>query len=143
MHLLNDLEKIDIDLLETLQTYPAKIGESIENYRFREALGYLMELSSIGNKSISKKMNLGNLPKILQKSIQNRKHLTTCLATYCQLSLFSRTFLASHGSKAPKSLRLGQILLVRTGKQDLLITGQEIQPIGLLFEKIEDKAITK
>jgi methionyl-tRNA synthetase len=67
MHLLNDLEKIDIDLFETLQAYPAKIGESIENYRFREALGYLMELPSIGNKSISKKMNLGNLPKILPK----------------------------------------------------------------------------
>jgi methionyl-tRNA synthetase len=59
------------------------------------------------------------------------------------LAFLAEPFLPFTAQKLQKALGFGQILLVRTGKQDLLITGQEIQQIGLLFEKIEDKAITK
>ena len=38
---------------------------------------------------------------------------------------------------------MGKFYWYELGKQDLLITGQEIQPLGLLFEKIEDEAIQK
>jgi methionyl-tRNA synthetase len=140
---LNDLEKIDIDLLETLQTYPAKIGESIENYRFREALSYLMELSSIGNKYFQE-----NEPWKLAKDFTKNQHrientLHLALQLTANLAFLAEPFLPFTAQKLQKALGLGKFYWYELGKQDLLITGQEIQPLGLLFEKIEDEAIQK
>ena len=140
---LNDLEKIDIELIESLQTFPKKIGESIENYRFREALSYLMELSSIGNKYFQENepWKLAKDFKTTEKRIENVLHLALQLTA--NLSFLAEPFLPFTAQKLQKALGVGKFYWNELGKQDLLISGQEIKQIGLLFEKIEDEAIQK
>ncbi|GAB4134104.1 MAG: methionine--tRNA ligase [Raineya sp.] len=140
---LNDLEKSDINLLETLTSFPNKIGESIENYRFREALSYLMELSSIGNKYFQENepWKLAKDFKTNQKRIESVLHLALQLSA--NLAFLAEPFLPFTAQKLQKALGLGKFYWNELGRQDLLITGQKIEPIGLLFEKIEDEAIQK
>jgi len=47
------LEQEDLDALETMAKLPAKIGQTIENYRFREASQQLMGLARLGNKYLA------------------------------------------------------------------------------------------
>lgn len=140
---LNDLEKSDIDLIETLATYPTKIGESIENYRFREALGYLMELSSIGNKYFQENepWKLAKDFKANEKRIENVLHLALQLTA--NLAFLAEPFLPFTAQKLQKALGVGKFYWNELGKQDLLISGQKIEQIGLLFEKMEDETIQK
>lgn len=140
---LNDLEKSDIDLLETLQSFPKKIGESIENYRFREALGFLMELSSIGNKYFQENepWKLAKDFKTNEKRIENVLHLALQLTA--NLAFLAEPFLPFTAQKLQKALGVGKFYWNELGKQDLLISGQKIEQIGLLFEKIEDETIQK
>jgi methionyl-tRNA synthetase len=140
---LNDLEKTDIDLLENLKVFPNKIGESIENYRFREALGYLMELSSIGNKYFQENepWKLAKDFKANEKRIENVLHLALQLTA--NLAFLAEPFLPFTAQKLQKALGVGKFYWNELGKQDLLISGQKIEQIGLLFEKIEDETIQK
>jgi len=140
---LNDLEKVDIDLIETLSAYPTKIGESIENYRFREALGYLMELSSVGNKYFqdNEPWKLAKDFKANEKRIENVLHLALQLTA--NLAFLAEPFLPFTAQKLQKALGVGKFYWNELGKQDLLISGQKIEQAGLLFEKIEDDTIAK
>ena len=45
-----ELTDFDKETLTTLADFPAKIGEAIENYRFREGLSFLMDFARLGNK---------------------------------------------------------------------------------------------
>ncbi len=48
------LYQIDEEVLEALKTYPDKIaGATIEKYRFREALSFVMDLARVGNKYLA------------------------------------------------------------------------------------------
>ena len=49
----NALDAYDKEVLEKLKAFPDKIGASIEKYRFREALGELMNLARLGNKYLA------------------------------------------------------------------------------------------
>ena len=49
----NSLEAYDKEVLEKLKAFPDKISASIEKYRFREALGELMNLARLGNKYLA------------------------------------------------------------------------------------------
>ncbi|MDX1902805.1 MAG: methionine--tRNA ligase [Thermonemataceae bacterium] len=140
---LNDLEKVDIDLMENLKIYPHKIGESIENYRFREALGYIMELSSVGNKYFQENepWKLAKDFKTNEKRIENILHLALQLTA--NLAFLVEPFLPFTAQKLQKALRLGKFYWNELGKEDLLISGQKIEQVGLLFEKIEDETIQK
>lgn len=140
---LNDLEKVDIDLVESLKTFPSKIGESIENYRFREALGYIMELSSIGNKYFQE-----NEPWKLAKDFEGNKArienvLHLALQLTANLAFLIEPFLPFTAQKLQKALGVGKFYWNELGNQDLLISGQKIEQAGLLFEKIEDETIQK
>ncbi|MCU0436792.1 MAG: methionine--tRNA ligase [Raineya sp.] len=140
---LNDLEKVDIDLVESLRTFPNKIGESIENYRFREALGYIMELSSIGNKYFQE-----NEPWKLAKDFEGNKArienvLHLALQLTANLAFLIEPFLPFTAQKLQKALGVGKFYWNELGNQDLLISGQKIEQTGLLFEKIEDDIVQK
>jgi methionyl-tRNA synthetase len=140
---LNDLEKVDIDLMESLRTFPNKISESIENYRFREALGYIMELSSIGNKYFQENepWKLAKDFKGNQARIENVLHLALQLTA--NLAFLMEPFLPFTAQKLQKALGVGKFYWNELGNQGLLISGQKIEQAGLLFEKIEDEIVQK
>ncbi len=51
--LLGELTEYDQQVLDELALFPDRIGQSIGQYRFREALGYLMDLARLGNKYLA------------------------------------------------------------------------------------------
>jgi methionyl-tRNA synthetase len=49
----NEFSEVDEQTLAELKAYPAVISSSIERYRFREALGELMNVARLGNKYLA------------------------------------------------------------------------------------------
>ena len=48
-----ELQAVDQEALRQLAAFPAKIGELIDNYRFRDALAEVMNLARLGNKYLA------------------------------------------------------------------------------------------
>ncbi|MGD1840293.1 MAG: methionine--tRNA ligase [Thermonemataceae bacterium] len=137
----NFLEATDKGLIEGLSAYPKKISASIEAYRFKEALGYIMELSSTGNKYLQEKAPW-LLAKDFEKNraqIENTLHLA--LQVVANFTILAQPFLPFTTEKLKKALALEKSSWQEAGKTDLLAVDQPIEKTGLLFEKIEDKTI--
>ncbi len=49
----NEFSEVDLATLAELKAYPAVISSSIERYRFREALGEMMNVARLGNKYLA------------------------------------------------------------------------------------------
>ena len=49
----NEFSEVDENTLAELKAYPAVISSSVERYRFREALGELMNVARLGNKYLA------------------------------------------------------------------------------------------
>jgi methionyl-tRNA synthetase len=49
----NEFTEVDEQTLAELKAYPAVISSSVERYRFREALGELMNVARLGNKYLA------------------------------------------------------------------------------------------
>jgi methionyl-tRNA synthetase len=137
---LGELQDIDNQLITDLQAFPSKIAESIESYRFREALGYYLDLARLGNKYLQ-----DNEPWKVIKEDKNRVatvlHLS--LQIVANLAILGEPFLPHSAEKIRKMLNLNTLTWDFGGRVDLLKTGEAIQNQGLLFEKIEDSVIDK
>ncbi len=132
--------KADIILLEEMSRFPAKIASSIELYRFREALGELMNLARLGNKYLA-----DNEPWILIKTDAVRVQTTMNLSLQitANLAVLMEPFLPFTSKKLFSMLNLNSGLKWNDAERtDLLQAGHQINPSSLLFEKIEDEAIT-
>ncbi len=133
----------DVKTIEIIATFPKKISDSLENYRFKEALGYLMELSSIGNKYLQ-----DNTPWTLAKNFEENKDrinavMNLSLQIIANLTVLMQPFLPFAAQKLKNALHLGDFFWNETGNIDMILTGQKIENLGILFDKIEDESITK
>ncbi len=131
--------KTDILLLEEISKFPAKIASSIEQYRFREALGELMNLARLGNKYLA-----DNEPWILIKTDEKRVQtiMNLSLQIVANLTVLMEPFLPFTSKKLSAMINLNNDLKWRDAtRTDLLMAGHQINPSGLLFEKIEDEAV--
>ena len=50
---ITKLQPYDHQVLENIKLYPERISESLENYRFRDALAEVMNLARLGNKYLA------------------------------------------------------------------------------------------
>ncbi len=133
----------DLKTIEIIATFPKKISDSLENYRFKEALGYLMELSSIGNKYLQ-----DNAPWTLAKNFEENKDrinavMNLSLQIIANLTILMQPFLPFAAQKLKNALHLGDFFWNETGNIDMVLTGQKIENLGILFDKIEDESIAK
>jgi methionyl-tRNA synthetase len=131
--------KTDILLLEEISKFPSKISASIEQYRFREALGELMNLARSGNKYLA-----DNEPWILIKTDEKRVQtvMNLSLQIAANLTVLMEPFLPFASKKLGAMLNLNNDLKWNDAtRTDLLLAGHQINPSSLLFEKIEDDAI--
>lgn len=128
----------DLEVLEEMGAFPRKIAESLERFRFREALGITMDFARLGNKYLA-----DTEPWKVIKTDPNRTAtiLNLALNIAANLSIVSSPFLPFTALKLKETLGLGPLLWKDAGKDQLLITGSEIAPATLLFEKIEDEAV--
>lgn len=132
--------KSDLLLLEEITKYPAKIAASIEQYRFREALGELMNLARLGNKYLA-----DNEPWTLIKTDEKRVQtiMNLSLQISANLAVLMEPFLPFTAKKLSAMLNLNAGLKWNDAtRTDLLLAGHQINTAALLFDKVEDETIT-
>lgn len=134
------LESIDQEVLGALKSFPAKIGESLETYRFREAQAHLMDLARLGNKYLA-----DTEPWKLIKTDATRVEtiMNIALQIAANLSILSEPFLPFTAATLRETFGVALSDWDAAGNADLLAAGQEVKSGGLLFEKIEDEVIEK
>jgi methionyl-tRNA synthetase len=131
--------KPDILLLEEISKYPAKIAASIEQYRFREALGELMNLARSGNKYLADN-EPWNLIKTDAKRVQTIMNIS--LQISANLTVLMEPFLPFTAKKLSAMLNLNEGLKWKDAtRTDLLLAGHQINTAALLFDKVEDETI--
>ncbi|PDS27051.1 methionine--tRNA ligase [Flavobacterium branchiophilum] len=132
----------DEAVLNELKAYPAVISSSIERYRFREALGEMMNAARLGNKYLADEEPwkvIKDNPERVQTQMYVALQIAAALSTLCEPFLPFTAKKLSHILKIEQALNWNTI----TENSDLLIAGHQIGEAELLFAKIEDEEIQK
>ncbi len=141
---IHALAEEDRELVEALKTFPVRIGEAIERFRFREALAHLMDLSRLGNQYFQK-----TAPWELKKQDPegNAERIETIVHLGVQvvanLAILSEPFLPRTSAKIKQMLNLGETTWEQAGKTTILEAGHNLNQAEILFQKMEDKDVEK
>ncbi len=133
-----ELEEIDKETLKQLQEWPAKIANSLEKYRFREALALYMDVARLGNKYLAD-TEPWKLAKDKPKRVETI--LNIALQIVANLSVLGEPFLPFTTAKLNGILNTKKLNWAEGGKDNLLIQGTQLNKPELLFVKIEDKEV--
>ncbi len=136
----HELLDIDKETLERLKAFPDKIAHSIDLYRFREALGEMMNLARLGNKYLT-----DNEPWKIFKTDPQRVEtiLNISLQITANLSVVAEPFLPFSAEKLLGMLNLKPLKWDVAGSADLLPVSHQLGKPTLLFEKVEDAEVEK
>ena len=133
---IKDCTPYDLTVLAEMESYPAKIAKSIEQYRFREALVELMNLARLGNKYLA-----DTEPWKISKEESQR--IATILAISLQiaanLAILSEPFLPFTSKSLFEQLNLASSDWNTAGASNLIPAGHQLGAATLLFAKIEDE----
>ena len=136
---ITELTETDKQVIAEIAAFPDKISSSLENYRFREALGELMNLARLGNKYLAESEPW----KIFATQPERVKTILNISLQICaNLAIVSHPFLPFSSERIKKILQFDFTSWNDAGKMDLLKEGAVLGNPTLLFEKIEDDAIT-
>lgn len=132
--------ELEQEVLNKIKEFPTSIGNSIEKFRFREALAEYMNLARLGNKYLTdaepwkkQKENPEAVKTILHVSLQ------ICAA----LSVLGEPFLPFTAKKIQNMLNIDIHEWENGGRTDLLKAGEKINSAEYLFENIDDATIAK
>jgi methionyl-tRNA synthetase len=137
----NEFSEVDEQTLAELKAYPAVISSSIERYRFREALGELMNVARLGNKYLADE-EPWKMVKENPARVQTQMYVALQIAS--ALAILSEPFLPFTSSK------LCKILNIKVNNWNLAFenwnltkAGHQIGQAEILFAQIEDAEIQK
>ncbi|MEO6668438.1 MAG: methionine--tRNA ligase [Ferruginibacter sp.] len=144
------LDEKDKTLIAEIQNSKLKIESLLEDYKFRDALFEVIDLSRKGNKYMQEKEpwivaratnDNGQLTIEAQSSIDNCLHL--CLQLTANLAIFINPFLPTTAKKMLGMMKVVDKMLdwENAGKINLLSVGYSLREPQLLFRKIEDAEI--
>lgn len=138
----NALSEVDEQVLAELKAYPAVIESSIERYRFREALGELMNVARLGNKYLADE-EPWKLIKTDEERVKTQMYVALQIAA--ALSTLAEPFLPFSATKLKNMLNLSEPIAWNKVSEtsDLIPAGHQIGQAELLFAKIEDEEIQK
>ena len=130
----------DKSVLAEISAIKKNVGNSLETFRFREALKEAMNLARLGNKYLAdaepwKVINTDpeRVKTIMNISLQITANLTIILEPFLPFSM----------DKLRKWIDIGKPAWNDAGRDDLLDPGHQINKPGLLFEKIEKEEIDR
>jgi len=131
----NDTDKA---VFEELAKYPALIEQSIGNYRFREAMSQFINAARLGNKYLADEE-----PWKVYKEDPERVKTVLNVATQivANLAILAQPFLPKTASKLFEMLNATPQAWDNAGKSDLVIEGQQLGAVQLLFDKITDEQV--
>jgi methionyl-tRNA synthetase len=133
-----DLDDYDKSVLAEIKEYPVKIGVSLDNFRFREALNELMNLARLGNKYLT---DTEPWKVFKTEEARVRTILNISLQICANLAVLSEPFLPFTAAKLSAMLNLPDYKWKDAGNAGLLKDGQQLNNPELLFDKIEDDVI--
>ncbi|MQP51418.1 MULTISPECIES: methionine--tRNA ligase [unclassified Flavobacterium] len=137
----NEFSEVDEQTLAELKAYPAVISSSIERYRFREALGELMNVARLGNKYLADE-EPWKMVKENPARVQTQMYVALQIAS--ALAVLSEPFLPFTAKKLSNILKIDALGWNDvTTKTDLLTAGHQIGQAEILFAQIEDAEIQK
>ena len=133
-----ELSDLDKQTVAEIAKYPELIGRSIENYRFREAVGEMMDLARLGNKYLTE-----TEPWKLIKSDPARTAtvMNLSLQICANLAVLCAPFLPFTADKMHRIMNLQALGWKDAGRTDILMEGHTIDKPELLFEQIADETI--
>lgn len=131
-------ESADTAVLENINTLVAEIEKAVEGFRFREAVGYYMDIARAGNKYLAEmepwkifNTDPGRVGTILYTTAQ----------VAAKLGIFGEPFLPAAASKIRKILGITKFDWKAGIADHLVPEGTEISNQPLLFDKIEDSQV--
>lgn len=138
----NAFTDVDLATLAELKTYPSIIESSIDRYRFREALGEMMNAARLGNKYLADEEPwklIKEDPERVKTQMYVALQIAVALSTLCE------PFLPFTAKKLSAILNLENAIPWSSisSQSDLLASGHQIGEAQLLFSKIEDAEIQK
>lgn len=131
----------DLETLTALKSYPAVIGNSIERYRFREALGEMMNVARLGNKYLADEEPW----KVIKTDPERVKtQMYVALQIAAALSVMAEPFMPFTATKLKAILKCEDITWAQlSASSNLLPAEHQIGQAEILFAQIEDEAIQK
>jgi methionyl-tRNA synthetase len=138
----------DKQLITDITTCKDNITQLLEEYRFREALAEVIDLSRKGNQYMQKKepwivaKKLEKNPEV-QKQIDNCLHI--CLQLTANLAVLANPFLPNTAKSMIHKLKVVDRMLEwkNAGSMKLLSVGYSLREPQLLFRKVEDPEINE
>ncbi|WP_396148285.1 methionine--tRNA ligase [Flavobacterium sp.] len=137
----NEFSEVDKQTLAELKAYPAVISSSIERYRFREALGELMNVARLGNKYLADE-EPWKMVKENPARVQTQMYVALQIAS--ALAILSEPFLPFTSAKLCKILDIKvNNWNLEFENWNLTKPGHQIGQAEILFAQIEDAEIQK
>ncbi len=141
------IDDTDKQLIADIASSKEKVESLLEQYKFRDALYEVIDLSRKGNQYMQKKepwivaKKLTETPDV-QKTIDNCLHL--CLQLSANLAVLINPFLPTTAQKMLHMMKVVDKMLdwENAGKLKLLSVGYSLREPQLLFRKIEDAEIS-
>ena len=136
----NNLSNIDLEILKRTYDYPSLICESLDNYKFRQAINQLIDLSRMGNKYLADEE-----PWKLYKSgeLERVQNIMFVSLQICgMLAILSEPFLPNASKKIREIINLKQTKWTTLNiDQPILNSSNKINKPELIFRKVEDEEI--
>ena len=138
------LDDTDRAMIAEFESAKNKVADSIENYKFRDALFEVIDLARKGNKYLQEKepwKKQAGEGTEGQMQIDNCLHI--CLQLTANLSILINPFLPFTSKKMLHMMKVVEKMLEweNAGKLNLLKTGYSLREPQLLFRKIEDAEV--
>ena len=136
----DQLYDLDQEVLIKLSEFPDQIANSLEAFRFREALTLLMEVARMGNKYLA---DTEPWKLIKDDPARVRTILNISLQITANLKVLADPFLPKTCKKLQNMLQLKELQWQDAGSAELLPPGHQLNKADLLFEKIEDQLVDR
>ncbi|MET0636378.1 MAG: methionine--tRNA ligase [Chitinophagaceae bacterium] len=144
----SSLDEADRNIIADIEASKGKVQTALDNYRFRDALFEVIDLSRKGNKYMQEKQPWITAKTLAtdagaQISIDNCLHL--CLQLTANLAVLIHPFLPTTAGKMLQMMKVVDKMLDwnNAGKIKLLSVGYSLREPQLLFRKIEDEEIAR
>lgn len=134
----SELFDIDKEAIDSISNFPVLISESLENFKFRDALSHCMDLARLGNKYLA---DTEPWKQIKENPKRVDTILNIALQVVANLSIVGEPFLPNTSKKIIQLIGIDQLNWAHAGSSEILKSGSVINQPELLFEKVEDETV--
>jgi len=134
----HELTDYDKEVLKAVVEAPARIGGSLDKYKFREALASYISLARLGNKFLADEEPW---KKVKTDAERTETIMHVALQVCAQLAQLGEPFMPFTASKLRGYLNMDLQGWEACAKQEFISAGAQVDKGGLLFEKVEDEAV--